>query len=210
MPKVSLYNMKGETVGELELNQEVFAVPYNEALIHQVMVSLRANQRQGNAKTKTRGEVSGGGRKPFRQKGTGMARQGSRRSPLMRGGAITFGPVVRSYTQAIPRKMRRLALRSALSQRVNESVLTALDALKIEEYKTKAFIAVLDAIKVQPTEGRVLVVLKDADEKTLKSAANVPNVRVVEARNLNLLDVSDYPRLVATSDALKAIEEGVA
>lgn len=210
MPKVSLYNMKGETVGELELNQEVFAVPYNEALIHQVMVSLRANKRQGNAKTKTRGEVSGGGRKPFRQKGTGMARQGSRRSPLMRGGAITFGPVVRSYTQAIPRKMRRLALRSALSQRVNESVLTALDALKIEEYKTKAFIAVLDAIKVQPTEGRVLVVLKDADEKTLKSAANIPNVRVVEARNLNLLDVIDYPRLVATSDALKAIEEGLA
>ncbi|MGN0012372.1 MAG: 50S ribosomal protein L4 [Candidatus Bruticola sp.] len=210
MPKVSLYNMKGETVGELELNQEVFAVPYNEALIHQVMVSLRANQRQGNAKTKTRGEVSGGGRKPFRQKGTGMARQGSRRSPLMRGGAITFGPVVRSYTQAIPRKMRRLALRSALSQRVNESVLTALDALKIEEYKTKAFISVLNAIKVQPTEGRVLVVLKDADEKTLKSAANVPNVRVVEARNLNLLDVIDYPRLVATSDALKAIEEGLA
>lgn len=210
MPKVSLYNMKGETVGELELNQEVFAVPYNEALIHQVMVSLCANQRQGNAKTKTRGEVSGGGRKPFRQKGTGMARQGSRRSPLMRGGAITFGPVVRSYTQAIPRKMRRLALRSALSQRVNESVLTALDALKIEEYKTKAFISVLDAIKVQPTEGRVLVVLKDADEKTLKSAANVPNVRVVEARNLNLLDVIDYPRLVATSDALKAIEEGLA
>ena len=210
MPKVSLYNMKGETVGELELNQEVFAVPYNEALIHQVMVSLRAKQRQGNAKTKTRGEVSGGGRKPFRQKGTGMARQGSRRSPLMRGGAITFGPVVRSYTQAIPRKMRRLALRSALSQRVNESVLTALDALKIEEYKTKAFISVLDAIKVQPTEGRVLVVLKDADEKTLKSAANVPNVRVVEARNLNLLDVIDYPRLVATSDALKAIEEGLA
>ena len=210
MPKVSLYNMKGETVGELELNQEVFAVPYNEALIHQVMVSLRANQRQGNAKTKTRGEVSGGGRKPFRQKGTGMARQGSRRSPLMRGGAITFGPVVRSYTQAIPRKMRRLALRSALSQRVNESVLTALDALKIEEYKPKAFISVLDAIKVQPTEGRVLVVLKDADEKTLKSAANVPNVRVVEARNLNLLDVIDYPRLVATSDALKAIEEGLA
>ena len=210
MPKVSLYNMKGETVGELELNQEVFAVPYNEALIHQVMVSLRANQRQGNAKTKTRGEVSGGGRKPFRQKGTGMARQGSRRSPLMRGGAITFGPVVRSYTQAIPRKMRRLALRSALSQRVNESVLTALDALKIEEYKTKAFISVLDAIKVQPTEGRVLVVLKDADEKTLKSAATVPNVRVVEARNLNLLAVNDYPRLVATSDALKAIEEGLA
>ncbi|MGM9991531.1 MAG: 50S ribosomal protein L4 [Candidatus Bruticola sp.] len=210
MPKVSLYNMKGETVGELELNQEVFAVPYNEALIHQVMVSMRANQRQGNAKTKTRGEVSGGGRKPFRQKGTGMARQGSRRSPLMRGGAITFGPVVRSYTQSIPRKMRRLALCSALSKRVDESLMTALDSLKMDEYKTKAFISVLDAIKAQPAEGRVLVVLNGADKVTLKSAANIPNVRVVEARNLNLLDVIDYPRLVATQSALKAIEEGLA
>ncbi|MGM9999072.1 MAG: 50S ribosomal protein L4 [Candidatus Bruticola sp.] len=210
MPKVSLYNMKGETVGELELNQEVFAVPYNEALVHQVMVSMRANQRQGNAKTKTRGEVSGGGRKPFRQKGTGMARQGSRRSPLMRGGAITFGPVVRSYTQSIPRKMRRLALCSALSKRVSESLVTALDSLKMEDYKTKAFVSVLDAIKAQPTEGRVLVVLNDVDKVTLKSAANIPNVRVVEARNLNLLDVIDYPRLVATQSALKAIEEGLA
>lgn len=210
MPKVSLLNMKGETVGELELNQEVFAVPYNEALIHQVMVSLRANQRQGNAKTKTRGEVSGGGRKPFRQKGTGMARQGSKRSPLMRGGAITFGPIPRSYAQAIPKKMRRLALRSALSKRVSESLLTALDNLQMEEYKTKAFAGVLEAIKVQPQEGRVLVVLSNADAKTVKSAANIPNLRVVEARNLNLLDVIDYPRLVATSAALKAIEEGLA
>lgn len=210
MPKVSLLNMKGETVGELELNQEVFAVPYNEALIHQVMVSLRANQRQGNAKTKTRGEVSGGGRKPFRQKGTGMARQGSKRSPLMRGGAITFGPIPRSYTQVIPKKMRRLALRSALSKRVSESLLTALDNLQMEEYKTKAFAGVLEAIKVQPQEGRVLVVLSNADAKTVKSAANIPNLRVVEARNLNLLDVIDYPRLVATSAALKAIEEGLA
>ena len=210
MPKVSLLNMKGETVGELELNQEVFAVPYNEALIHQVMVSLRANQRQGNAKTKTRGEVSGGRRKPFRQKGTGMARQGSKRSPLMRGGAITFGPIPRSYTQAIPKKMRRLALRSALSKRVSESLLTALDNLQMEEYKTKAFAGVLEAIKVQPQEGRVLVVLSNADAKTVKSAANIPNLRVVEARNLNLLDVIDYPRLVATSAALKAIEEGLA
>lgn len=210
MPKVSLLNMKGETVGELELNQEVFAAPYNEALIHQVMVSLRANQRQGNAKTKTRGEVSGGGRKPFRQKGTGMARQGSRRSPLMRGGAIVFGPVVRDYRQAIPRKMRRGALCSALSKRVSESLVTALDSLKLEEFKTKAFVSVLDAVKVQPKDGRVLVVLDNLDRKTVKSAANIPNVRVVSARNLNLLDVIDYPRLVITSGAVKAIEEVLA
>ncbi|MCR4784188.1 MAG: 50S ribosomal protein L4 [bacterium] len=210
MPKVSLLNMKGETVGELELNQEVFAAPYNEALIHQVMVSLRANQRQGNAKTKTRGEVSGGGRKPFRQKGTGMARQGSRRSPLMRGGAIVFGPVVRDYRQAIPRKMRRGALCSALSKRVSESLVTALDSLKLEEFKTKAFVSVLDAVKVQPKDGRVLVVLDNLDHKTVKSAANIPNVRVVSARNLNLLDVIDYPRLVITSGAVKAIEEVLA
>ena len=210
MPKVSLLNMKGETVGELELHQEVFAAPYNEALIHQVMVSLRANQRQGNAKTKTRGEVSGGGRKPFRQKGTGMARQGSRRSPLMRGGAIVFGPVVRDYRQAIPRKMRRGALCSALSKRVSESLVTALDSLKLEEFKTKAFVSVLDAVKVQPKDGRVLVVLDNLDRKTVKSAANIPNVRVVSARNLNLLDVIDYPRLVITSGAVKAIEEVLA
>ena len=210
MPKVSLLNMKGETVGELELNQEVFAAPYNEALIHQVMVSLRANQRQGNAKTKTRGEVSGGGRKPFRQKGTGMARQGSRLSPFKRGGAIVFGPVVRDYRQAIPRKMRRGALCSALSKRVSESLVTALDSLKLEEFKTKAFVSVLDAVKVQPKDGRVLVVLDNLDHKTVKSAANIPNVRVVSARNLNLLDVIDYPRLVITSGAVKAIEEVLA
>lgn len=210
MPQVSLLNMKGETVGELELSQEVFAAPYNEAIIHQVMVSLRANQRQGNAKAKTRAEVSGGGRKPFRQKGTGSARQGSKRSPLMRGGAITFGPVVRSYTQNIPKKMRHLALRSAISKRVSESLLTAMDALKIDEFKTKAFVSVLDAINVKPAEGRVLIVVDQLDPKTAKSAANVPNVRMIEARNLNLLDVIDYPRFVATSAALKVIEEGLA
>lgn len=210
MPKVSLFNMKGETVGELELNQEVFAAPYNEAIIHQVMVALRANQRQGNAKAKTRAEVSGGGRKPFRQKGTGMARQGSKRSPLMRGGAITFGPVVRSYKQVIPKKMRHLALRSALSKRVGDEQLTALDSLKIEEYKTKAFIAVLDAVKVSTDKQRVLVIVDKRDPKTVKSAANIPNVRMVEARNLNLLDVIDTHKIIATEEAIKAIEEGLA
>lgn len=210
MPKVSLLNMQGETVGELELNQKVFAAPYNEAVIYQVMHALRANKRQGNAKAKTRGEVSGGGRKPFRQKGTGSARQGSKRSPLMRGGAITFGPVLRSYRQSINKKTRRLALCSALSKRVSDARLTALDKLEMEEYKTKAFISVLDNIKVAPNEGRVLVIVANRDEKTVKSAANIPNVYVVEARNLNLLDVVDTAKVVATSDAIKAIEEVLA
>jgi large subunit ribosomal protein L4 len=128
----------------------------------------------------------------------------------MRGGAIVFGPVVRDYRQAIPRKMRRGALCSALSKRVSESLVTALDSLKLEEFKTKAFVSVLDAVKVQPKDGRVLVVLDNLDHKTVKSAANIPNVRVVSARNLNLLDVIDYPRLVITSGAVKAIEEVLA
>ena len=139
-----------------------------------------------------------------------MARQGSKRSPLMRGGAITFGPVVRSYTQTIPKKMRHLALRSALSNRVGDEQLTALDNLKIEEFKTKAFIAVLDAVKVSADKQRVLVIVDKRDPKTVKSAANVPNVRMVEARNLNLLDVIDTHKIIATSAAIKAIEEGLA
>lgn len=208
MPKVSLLNMKGEAVGELELNPAVFEAPYNSAVLHQVMVGLQANQRRGTAKAKTRGEVSGGGRKPYRQKGTGAARQGSRRSPLHRGGAITFGPVPRSYAQKLPKKMRHLAMRCALSQRLREEALTALDKLAFEDYSTKSFVSVLEAIKA--TTGRVLVVVDNADSKVVKSAANVRDVRMVEARNLNLLDVVHYPRVVATSDALKSIQEVLA
>ena len=182
MPKVSLFNMKGETVGELELNQEVFDVQYKPAVLHQVMVSLLANAHRGTHKAKTRGEVSGGGRKPFRQKGTGQARQGSKRSPLFRGGGTTFGPQPRSYGQKIPTKMRRLAMRSALSMRVREGNISA-------------------------DSGRVLVIVNNPDEKVVKSAANVRDLRMVEARNLNLLDIIRFPRVVATQDALLSIEE---
>lgn len=205
MPKVSLLSMKGETVGELELSQEVFDAPYNEALLHQVMVALQANLRHGCHKAKTRGEVSGGGKKPYRQKGTGMARQGSKRSPLFKGGGVTFGPVPHSYQQIIPKKMRHNALRSALSQRVRENMLTALNEIKIDEFSTKTFVGMLKAIKADT--GRVLVLVDNKDEKVVKSAANIPNLRLIEARNLNLLDVINYPRLVATSQALQSIQE---
>ena len=205
MPKVSLLNMKGETAGELELKSEVFEVPYNEAVLHQVMVSLMANNHRGTHSTKTRGMVSGGGKKPYRQKGTGSARRGSSRSPLMRGGAITFGPVPHKYTQIIPRKMRRLAMRCALSQRLREEQLIALDKLSMSGFSTKEFIGVLKNLKYEG--GRLLVLVHDPSIQDVKSAANVPDVRMVEARNLNLLDVINYPKVVATSSALDYIQE---
>ena len=204
MPTVSMYNMKGENAGELELKSEVFEVPYNQAGLHQVMVSLQANLRHGTHSTKTRGMVSGGGRKPYRQKGTGSARRGSNRSPLMRGGAITFGPQPRSYYQIIPRKMRHLAMRCALSQRLREDKFIALNELKFDEFSTKAFIGVLNALKHE--KGRVLVIVDQPDAKVCKSAANVPDVRMVLARNVNLLDLVNYPKVIATEAAINTIQ----
>ena len=205
MPKVSLYNMKGETVGERELSNEIFDAPYNEAVLHQVMVSLQANLRHGTHSTKTRGMVSGGGKKPYRQKGTGSARRGSNRSPLMRGGAITFGPQPHSYYQRIPRGMRHCAMCSALSQRVREEKFVAVDELKMDEFSTKAFVGVLSALKHEA--GRVLVVIDQPDEKVYKSASNIPNVRMVTARNMNLLDLINYPKVIATDAAINTIQE---
>lgn len=205
MPKVSLYNMKGETVGERELSSEVFEVPYNEAILHQVMVSLQANLRHGTHSTKTRGMVSGGGKKPYRQKGTGSARRGSNRSPLMRGGAITFGPQPHSYYQRIPRKMRHLAMRTALSKRVSEEKFVAVDELKMDDFSTKTFVGVLKALKHEA--GRVLIVIDQPDDKVYKSASNIPNVRMVTARNMNLLDLVNYPKVIATDAAINTIQE---
>ncbi len=205
MPKVSVFNMKGETVGELELNPEVFEAPYHQAVLHQVMLALQANARRGTHKVKTRGEVSGGGKKPWRQKGTGMARHGSRRSPIWKGGGISFGPQPRSYGQKIPKKMRHLAMRSALSQRLREEMLTALSELKLEDFSTRTFAGVLAAVKAEG--GRTLVVVNQPDLKVEKSAANLPGVKLVRASNLNLLDLVKYPRLVATREALQSIQE---
>ncbi len=204
MPKVSLLNMKGENAGELELKSEVFEVPYNEAVLHQVMVSLQANLRHGTHSTKTRGMVSGGGRKPYRQKGTGSARRGSNRSPLMRGGAITFGPQPHGYYQRIPRKMRHLAMCCALSQRLREEKFVALNELKFDEFSTKSFVKVLGALKHEA--GRVLIVIDQPDDKVYKSASNIPDVRMVTARNMNLLDVINYPKIIATEAAINTIQ----
>lgn len=205
MPKVSLFNMKGETVGELELMPEIFEVPYHQTVLHQVVLAQQANLRRGTHKTKGRGEVSGGGKKPWRQKGTGMARHGSRRSPIWKGGGVSFGPQPRSYEQKIPKKMRRLAMRSALSQRLREEMLTALNELALEDYSTRTFAQMLQALKVDG--GRTLVVVTEPDLKVEKSAANLPGVKLVRASNLNVLDLVKYPRLVATREALQSIQE---
>lgn len=205
MPKVSLFNMKGETVGELELRPEVFEVPYHQTVLHQVVLAQQANARRGTHKTKGRGEVRGGGKKPWRQKGTGMSRHGSRRSPIWKGGGVSFGPQPRSYEQKIPKKMRRLAMRTALSQRLREEMLTALNELALEDYSTRTFAQMLQALKVDG--GRTLVVVTEPDLKVEKSAANLPGVKLVRASNLNVLDLVKYPRLVATREALQSIQE---
>ena len=206
MATVSLFNMQGESVGELELKPEVFEVPYHETVLHQVLLAQQANARRGTHKTKGRGEVRGGGKKPWRQKGTGQARHGSRRSPIWKGGGVSFGPQPRSYEQKIPKKMRRLAMRSALSQRLREESLTALSELSLESFSTKSFLGVLQALKVADA-GRTLVVVTEPDLKVEKSAANLPGVKLVRATNLNLVDLVKYPRLVATREALQTIEE---
>ncbi len=222
MPKLAVLDMSGKNVGSIELSPEVFEVPYNEAIIHQITVGLQANLRHGTSCTKTRGEVRGGGRKPWRQKGTGMARHGSRRSPIWKGGGTTFGPRPRKYTQKLPKNMRHLALRSALSQRVREEMLTPISAITMSEFKTKTFAKFLADIKVETTPVKqtakkgekknlpvpnALIVLDGMDEKVQKSAANLPNVRVAQVANLNLLDVVLSKRLVFTQAALEKIQE---
>lgn len=205
MPMVTLYDMNGNPAGELELAPDVFDVPYHESVLHQVLVACQASRRRGTHSTRTRGEVRGGGRKPWRQKGTGLARHGSRRSPLWTGGGIVFGPRPRSYRQKVPRKVRRLAMRSALSQRLREDRLTVLSELTFEEFKTRRFVALLSALRIG--EPRVLVVLHRRDQKVEKSAANIPGVTVVSADRLNVADVVSHERLLATREALQQIEE---
>lgn len=205
MPKLSVHDMSGKVVGDVSLKDEVFNAPYNQGLIHQIFVGLRANKRRGTASTKERGEIRGGGRKPWRQKGTGMARHGTRTSPLWRGGGITFGPKPRSYNQKLPKKMRHGAMRSALSQRVRDEKVTALKALDLEEFRTKAVVELLKSLEV--SESRTLLVLHEPNQKVEKSASNIPGVGVVLAENLNLIDVIHNHRLVATVDALEKIQE---
>ncbi|MBQ7587261.1 MAG: 50S ribosomal protein L4 [Lachnospiraceae bacterium] len=203
MANVSVYNMKGEEVGKMDLNDAVFGVEVNEHLVHLAVVQQLANNRQGTQKAKTRSEVSGGGRKPWRQKGTGHARQGSTRAPQWKGGGMVFAPVPRDYSFKLNRKEKRLALKSALTSRVQDEKFIVLDELKLDEIKTKKFKEVLDNLKVE----KAMVVTADDDKNVILSARNIASVKTAKADNINTYDVMKYSTVIATKDAVARIEE---
>jgi large subunit ribosomal protein L4 len=205
MATAKLYAKDGSERGTLELPGGLFGCDVNEAAMHQTVKAHLANQRQGNAATKERSDVRGGGKKPFRQKGTGRARQGTTRSPLARGGGTVFGPHPRDYRQAVPKKVRRLALRSALSSRASTNNVIVVDDLQYTEPKTKRFAELLD--KIAGSEAKVLFVVDNPRPEVVKSARNLPNVRIVTGRNLTTYDVLWAEKLVLCESALKSIEE---
>ena len=203
MANVSVYNMEGKEVDTIELNDAVFGVEVNEHLVHMAVVAQLANKRQGTQKAKTRSEVSGGGRKPWRQKGTGHARQGSTRSPQWTGGGMVFAPTPRDYTITLNKKEKRAALKSALTSRVNENKFVVVDELKFDEVKTKNFKAVMNNLKVS----KALVVLADNDQNTVLSARNIPEVKTSLVNTINVFDILKYNTVVATKAAVASIEE---
>lgn len=203
MASVKVYNIEGKEVGTMELNDAVFGVEVNEHLMHLAVVSQLANKRQGTQSAKTRSEVSGGGRKPWRQKGTGHARQGSTRSPQWRHGGVVFAPTPRDYSFKLNKKEKRAALKSALTSRVNESKFIVLDELKLDEIKTKKFVEVMNNLKLE----KALVVLNDMDLNVIKSASNIPTVKTAQTNELNVFDVLKFDTVVVTKDAVKTIEE---
>ena len=203
MANVSVYNMEGKKVGTLELNDAVFDVEVNEHLVHLAVVAQLANKRQGTQKAKTRSEVSGGGRKPWRQKGTGHARQGSTRSPQWKGGGIVFAPTPRDYTIRLNKKEKRAALRSALTSRVQDNKFIVVDELKFDEIKTRKFQNVMDNLKVS----KALVVLADNDQNTVLSARNIADVKTSQVGSINVYDILKYNTVVATKAAVASIEE---
>ncbi len=207
MPKVAIYNINGQQVGDIELKEEVFGIEPNKHVLHQAVVLQLASRRLGTASTKTRAEVRGGGRKPWRQKGTGRARHGSTRSPIWTGGGITFGPKPRKYGFSIPKKVRRLALKSALSSKVLAGEIIVLDDLSIEQPKTKDMAKILDNLKVAD---KALVVTADSNENVEKSARNIPGVKPLSASGLNVYDILKYGKLVITKDAVAKVEEVLA
>ena len=203
MANVSVYNIEGKEVGTIDLNDAVFGVEVNEHLVHMAVVSQLANKRQGTQKAKTRSEVSGGGRKPWRQKGTGHARQGSTRAPQWTGGGVVFAPTPRDYSFKLNKKERRAALKSALTSRVEEKKFIVVDELKFDEVKTKNFKAVMNNLKVS----KALVVLADNDQNTVLSARNIPEVKTSLVNTINVFDILKYNTVVATKAAVASIEE---
>ena len=203
MANVSVYNMEGKEVGTMELNDAVFGVEINDHLVHLAVVRQLANNRQGTQKAKTRSEVSGGGRKPWRQKGTGHARQGSTRSPQWTGGGVVFAPVPRDYTIKLNKKEKRAALKSALTSRVQENKFIVVDELALNDIKTKKFVEVMNNLKVS----KALVVLAEDDQNVIKSASNVASVKTANAGMINVYDILKYSTVVATKAAVEKIEE---
>lgn len=204
MPKIALLNMQGASAGEMELSEAVFGQAMNEPVVHQVIVAQLANKRQGTQSTLTRSEVAGGGIKPWRQKGTGRARQGSTRSPQWRHGGVVFAPKPRDYTQSVNKKVRRLAMKCALSNKVSEGTLLALDALELPEAKTREMAKVLCNIKA---DKKVVLVLSDKNETIERAARNIPGVKLLFVNTLNVLDLMNADQLVADKAALTKIEE---
>ena len=203
MANVSLYNMEGNEVGTIELSDAVFGVEVKENLVHRAVVQYLANQRQGTQKAKTRSEVSGGGRKPWRQKGTGHARQGSTRAPQWKGGGVVFAPTPRDYSQKMNKKEKRLALKSALTSKVQENKFLVIDELKFGEIKTKEMKKVLDALKVE----KALVVIGDDSSNVRMSARNIPGVQTASVNTINVYDILKYNTVIATKSSVASIEE---
>jgi len=202
--QVPVYSLNGETIKNIEISDQVFAVPFNQAVVHQAMVRQQANARQGTASTKTRSEVSGSTRKLFRQKHTGLARAGSRRSPLRRGGGITFGPRPRSYRQAMPKKMRQLALRCVLSVKARDGELMVLEQLKLKEPQTKEIVQILAALGV---DSSTLIVTDEPEDNLVKSARNLTGIKTTPASILNVVDILSHKILLMTEAAVHRVEQ---
>ena len=203
MANVSVYNMEGKEVGKMDLNDAVFGVEVNEHLVHMAVVQQLANNRQGTQKAKTRSEVSGGGRKPWRQKGTGHARQGSTRSPQWTGGGVVFAPVPRDYSVKMNKKEKRIALKSVLTAAVNDKKFVVLDDIKFDEIKTKKFQEVLNNLKVS----KALVIIEDNDQNVVLSARNIPDVITASTSTINVFDIMKYSTVIVTKGAVAKIEE---
>lgn len=204
MSTISVFDMTGNKVSETELSEAVFGITPNEAVMHAMVVNYLANQRQGTQSTLTRTEVRGGGRKPWRQKGTGHARQGSIRAPQWYHGGVALGPKPRSYSYTLNKKVRRLAMKSALSTKVLDNNFIVLDALALENYKTKTVVEMLKALNV---DGKALIVTAEADQKIVKSAANIPGVKTAAVNTLNVYDILNYDKFIIVKNAIAKIEE---
>ena len=208
MPKVAVYDMTGKQTGEMELNDSVFGVEINDAVVHQAVVMQLASQRQGTHATKTRSMVRGGGRKPWKQKGTGRARSGSIRSPLWVGGGVAFGPHPRSYKFSMPRKVRRLAIKSALTAKVNEGGLVVVENISFAEPKTKEVVKFLGSFEAQAA--KALIITADNDENVEKSSRNIPGVKAIGTIGLNVFDLLHHDKVLVTKEAVAKIEEVLA